>query len=209
MFDQHLRRAKDRLLDWPVSLVAATGVGPTTLTLIAAGIGLFAAGLAAVGYREWSVVAWLLNRVFDGLDGAVARKTNRQSDLGGWIDLVFDHVVYAAVPIGVAGAQNRTDVWAATAIMLGLFYVNTCTWSVLAAILEKRARGAANSGEQTSITMPSGLIEGFESIVFYTVLLAIPVWAVPLCGLMAAAVGITIVQRLCWGISALANSRSA
>jgi hypothetical protein len=50
----------------------------------------------------------------------------------------------------------------------------------------------------TSTIMPRGLVEGTETIVFFTVALAWPSGATVVLGVMAAAVGVTIVERLWW-----------
>ena len=120
--------------------------------------------------------------------------TARTSDAGGYLDMVVDVVVYAAIPVGVAlgqggagtGRGDGTAVWVATAVLLASFSINTITWAYLSALLEKRGRGADRAGESTSVTMPPGLVEGTETIVAYTILLAWPAAAVPTMAVMAA-----------------------
>jgi hypothetical protein len=46
--------------------------------------------------------------------------------------------------------------------------------------------------------MPTGLIEGAETIVLFTAFLAVPALAPWVFAVMAAGVGITIVQRIIW-----------
>ena len=48
-----------------------------------------------------ALLLFILNRLFDGLDGAVARAT-RRTDRGGFLDIVFDFAVYGAVPLAFA-----------------------------------------------------------------------------------------------------------
>jgi hypothetical protein len=73
----------------------------------------------------------------------------------------------------------------------------------LAALLEKRDVGAVDAGELTTITMPAGLIEGAETIVFYTLFLVFPDHAALLFQVMAVAVLFTAAQRLVWAIRTL------
>lgn len=70
----------------------------------------------------------------------------------------------------------------------------------LAALLEKRNAGAAARGELTSVTMPTGLVEGAETIVLYTIFLLFPGALVPIFVLMAGLVLITVGQRLIWAV---------
>jgi phosphatidylglycerophosphate synthase len=141
MLDEKLRKLKDR---WLRPLVGvAGGLSPNALTLLALAVGLASAGAAAQQLYGLGLALWAINRVLDGLDGAVARETGQQSDFGGYLDIVADFVVYAAVPIGFFLGQATVELGLSLALLLGSFYVNGASWMYLAAILEKRSAGAA------------------------------------------------------------------
>lgn len=202
MLDRSLRPVKDRLLEPAAALIArrmsADVVTGTSLTT-----SLVAAGLAASG-RYWiGLAAWLVGRVLDGLDGPVARRRGEASDLGGYLDMLADTVGYAAVPVGVAVGVDDRSTWVAVAVLLGLFFVNAISWSYLAAVLEKRGAGAATTGEATTITMPPALIEGSETVVLFSLFVALPGWASWIFALMAALVAVNVAQRLAWAGRAL------
>jgi hypothetical protein len=55
--------------------------------------------------------------------------------------------------------------------------------------------------------MPSGLIEGAETIIFYTLFLLLPGALVPLFWLMAALVLLTAGQRMVWAAGRLTATR--
>lgn len=196
MFDHLLRGLKDRLLAPLARLLR--GVSPNLLSVIALVFGLAAAVAAARG--EWSLglALWLANRVTDGLDGTVARLAETQTDFGGYLDILLDFVVYAAVPVGFAfqSADRSVPLWAAA--LEGAFFVNACSWMYLSAVLEKRASGAAATGELTTVTMPPALVAGFETVVFFSLFFLFPDRLPLLFALMASLVGINIVQRLVW-----------
>lgn len=173
-------------------------VPPVAVTLLALGFGLGAAIAVAVGMHWVALGCWLVSRLLDGLDGALARRTGTASDFGGLMDMTLDTIVYSAVPIGIAYADGSAATWALCAVLLGSFYINLTSWSYLAALLEKRGLGAPASGEQTSITMPGGLVEGAETIVAYAVFLALPAIAPWGFAIMAVAVGVTAGQRVLW-----------
>ena len=173
MIDRGLRTTKDRVVG-PAARVVAGRIGPGWLTALSLAGGLGGGVAAGFGLRWQAVAVWLLGRVFDGLDGAVARDGDRQSDLGGYLDMMADTVGYAAVPIGIATAQASVGTWTWCAVLLATFYVNTMSWTYLAAIAEKRGGGAARPGERTTIHMPAGLVEGAETIVLFVLMLVVP-----------------------------------
>jgi phosphatidylglycerophosphate synthase len=122
--------------------------------------------------------------------------------VGGYLDIVTDFVVYAAVPLGIAAALESQGIaaWGACALLVSSFYVNAVTWLHLAALLEKRGEGAAATGERTSITMPEGLVAGSETALFYGLFLLLPAQAPRLFLVMAALVLATALHRVVVGV---------
>lgn len=199
MFDDLFRRYKDDVFA-PLTRLAI-GISPTRLTLAAVVFGFVAAGLAALGWFGAALVAWLLNRLFDGLDGAVARRRGVASDLGGYLDIVLDFAVYAAVPLGVVVSPGASsDTVLACAVLLASFYVNAASWMMLSAILEKRAQGAAARGEVTTVTMPPGVAGAVVTFAFFTAFLLWPGRFVWLAFALAALCGVSIAQRVTWAV---------
>ncbi|GAB4524604.1 MAG: CDP-alcohol phosphatidyltransferase family protein [Anaerolineales bacterium] len=194
MFDSSLRALKDRLSE-PLARRMAR-LSPQTVTWIALSFGLAAAVSAARGLRGWTLALWLLNRFLDGLDGTLARLHRTQSDFGGYLDILFDFVAYAALPLGLVLAAPTPGNYLALSLMLAAFYVNTAAWMYLAALLEKHAARAA--GTQTSIVMPAGLIGGTETVIAYGIFALFPAHIAPLFTVFTVLVCITILQRLAW-----------
>lgn len=217
MIDRSLRTVKRRALT-PISTLLAhrlvrRGAGPVTWAGL--GIGLAAALAAALGAFVAALALWLLNRVLDGLDGEVARRLGCADDRGGYLDMLVDLTVYAAVPIGAAigtagltgatGAPGSSWTWPLVAALLATYYVNLGSYAFLAALMEKRGRGAATRGEATSLVMPAGLVEGFETVVLVSAMLALPVQLPLWLGLTAVLVALTAMQRAWWGSRMLAG----
>lgn len=179
------------------------GISPTAITVAACLVGV-ASGAAAAGQQYGlSLGLWGANRLLDGLDGTMARINNQQSDLGGYLDIVLDMVVYAAIPLGLALGSNPPGVNLALAVLFASFYINSATWMFLSSLLEKRSLGARARGELTTVTIPRGLIEGLETFLFYSLFLLFPQWLESLFYLMAGLVALTSVQRVAWGIRRL------
>lgn len=205
MFDEPMRRLKDRLFQ-PVAQLLLW-LSPWWLSLLGLLAGLAAAVVLWQQMYLAGLLLWVLNRVLDGLDGAVARLRGTPSDLGGYLDIVIDYVVYAAIPVGLAmgvsaAAVDPTAVIYSLIFLLCTYYVNAASWMYLAAILEKRRQGY--DGRLTSITMPTGLIGGTETIIFYTAFILFPAYLVWLFGLMGLLIIVTILQRGVWAVRHLA-----
>ncbi|MEP6507963.1 MAG: CDP-alcohol phosphatidyltransferase family protein [Gemmatimonadales bacterium] len=202
MLDSIARPLKDRLLH-PIALPLAARVHPGAITLASALFGLLAAFAVAEGHFGLGLLGWGLNRSLDGLDGAVAREGGSQSDFGGYIDIIADFTVYAAIPIGIAIHFATAATWLATSVMLATFYVNSASWMYLSALLEKRSAGARKTKEQTSITMPDALIGGTETLLLYTSFLALPAFAPHIFWLTSILTAFSVMQRIAWAFRLL------
>lgn len=78
------------------------GLTPNGLTLIGFGIALLAAACAAT--QGWILAGPIVafGAIFDLFDGALARATNKTSNVGAFLDSVFDRAGEAVVYIGIA-----------------------------------------------------------------------------------------------------------
>lgn len=194
MFDERMRQLKENAFN-PLARPLLS-IPPMALSVagLAFGVG------AAVALWQQSYAAgfalWFLNRVFDGLDGTVARARGVQSDFGGYLDIVIDFIVYALIPVGLALGRPSEAVTMSLIFLLVTYYVNAASWMYLAAILEKR--NLSRGDKLTTITMPTGIIGGTETILFYTVFILFPTHLVWLFGLMGTLILVTILQRLVW-----------
>lgn len=197
MFDLRLRRAKEAAFEGPARL-AARVVGPTPLTAASVTVCVGAGVSAWTGRHWWALGLWWVGRIFDGLDGPVARLRGVASDFGGYLDIIGDTIGYAVIPLGVAAAANLHSTWIAFGALLGSFFVNSVSWTFLAAVLEKQGAGASARGELTTVTMAPALIEGAETIVLFSVFLAFPTAAAALFAVMAGLVSVNVMQRIAW-----------
>jgi phosphatidylglycerophosphate synthase len=197
VFDEFLRALKDRLLA-PVAQLLGPKVPPGLVTLCAGCAGLAAAAFLTRRQDGAALGCWITSRILDGLDGALARRYGRTTDLGAYLDILLDFTVYAAIPLGLVAGRPSGPAYLALSLLLATFYVNTASWMYLSALLERRGQGAAMTGEATAITMPAALVAGTETILFFGAFMLWPERAVPLMLLMAALVGIGIAQRVVW-----------
>ncbi|MEW6085774.1 MAG: CDP-alcohol phosphatidyltransferase family protein [Chloroflexota bacterium] len=194
MFDTPLRKIKDEI-GAPLAR-RLSRASPIAISLIALIVALLAAWSAYRQIYPAAFALWILNRALDGLDGLLARMHNKQSDFGGYVDILTDFVAYAALPIGLVAGSPSNERYLALAFMLASFYINAASWMYLAAILEKRAQHGDDT--QTAIVMPAGLIGGFETIIAYGVFTLFPAYLTTLYIIFTVLVFITIAQRLIW-----------
>ena len=202
MFDHLLRLFKDRLLG-PFARALGPSLSPNVISVVAF---LFGIASAVAAYRASDGAAlcfWLVNRTFDGLDGTHARVHARQTDFGGYFDIVLDFVVYAAIPSALVAAAGSMALATAGMFLLSAFFVNAASLMYLAAILERREIGAMARGELTTITMPPGIVAGTETVVFFSLFLAVPTCRLALFWIMGALVCANVLQRLWWARQAI------
>ncbi len=197
MFDALLRPLKEVVLSH-VSRAIGPRVSAHAISCLALFVGLASAGAILNSRLGVAVALWVANRMLDGLDGTHARVHGRASSFGGYLDIVLDFIVYAAIPVALVAVSPTPARAVAGMVLLATFFVNAASWMYLAAILEQRREGAQSRGELTSITMPSGLVAGTETVVFYTLFLVWPARQIELFWLMSALVGINVILRLLW-----------
>lgn len=209
MYDIQLRPLKDKYID-PLCALIPSFVPPLQVTLFAFASGCLACYASVVNRPFIAVAYWLLNRVLDCLDGALARRRQQASDFGGFIDLLCDFTVYSFIPISCALSQDLDTtghLWLSVSIVEASFHVNNFVLFYVAAIVEKgKAKATADNDEKqekelkelTSVAMKPAVIEGFESGVLFTVMLAFPIYTEMVCWVMAALVCIGICQRVVW-----------
>lgn len=84
-----------------VRLLSSLKVGPDLLTATGWAFSLVAATLFATGNVQVAGAVMLFAGLFDALDGAVARESNRMSAFGAFLDSTLDRLSEAAVFVGI------------------------------------------------------------------------------------------------------------
>lgn len=196
MFDAKLRPLIDPPLNAMGRALARAGLSANAVTLLALLPGVAAAFAIADGQFAAGLVLILLNRLADGLDGAVARARG-PSDFGGYLDIVSDFVVYTAVPLGFAMAAPANLVPAL--LLVASFTLTGISFLAFAVIAAKRGEETRAHGTK-SFFYSTGIAEGGETIACFIAMCLwpqhFPVIALAYAGLC----GLTVVQRslLAW-----------
>ena len=88
--------------------------------------------------------------------------------------------------------------------MQGTFFVNSASLFMLSSIIESGNSKRKDSGKElTTVTMPSALIEGAETIVFFSLFILMPEYLDLLFGVFSLGVVVNICQRLHWAYNNL------
>jgi len=193
MLDAWMRRRIDPPLDRAGRVLARAGVPADAITLAGFALGLAAIPLVAAGWHWLALAALLANRLADGLDGAVARH-DRVSDLGGYLDIVCDFLVYAGLPVGFALLDPASNALAA-AVLVFSFVGTGSSFLAYAVIAAKRNETTEIRGRK-SLYFLGGLTEGTETFLFLAAICAFPCAFVWLAYAFAAACWVTTVSRM-------------
>lgn len=168
------------------------GVKADTLTWAGFGLGLLGALAVAGGFMLIGMFLLGLNRLADGLDGAVARAT-QPTDFGAYLDIVLDFIVYSAAAGGFALASDENTV--AAVILLVSFMATGSAFLAFAVIAAKRGLDTEARGTK-SFFYVGGLTEGSETIAFFFIVCLWP-QAFPFAAwIFIILCWITVVQRV-------------
>jgi phosphatidylglycerophosphate synthase len=192
MLDRHILPVQRLILTPVARVIAARQIGADHVSLAGFGIGLLAVPFLAAGLYGWALAAIALNRVADGLDGAVAR-LGRPTDRGAFVDIAFDFFFYAAVPLGFALADPASNALPA-AVLIASFVGTGSSFLAFAVIAAKRGQTAADYPAK-GIYYLGGLTEGAETIGLFVVSCLWPTTFPVLAYLFAAACALTTVLR--------------
>lgn len=170
MFDAALRPLIDPPLDRAGAWLARAGIGADAMTVGGFAVGLIAVPLIAGGHYLAALAAILVNRLSDGLDGAIARHRG-PTDLGGYLDIVLDFLFYAAVPFAFALARPEN---ALPAAFLILSFVGTgSSFLAYAIVAAKRGLRSSRRGAKAFYYL-GGLTEGAETIGLFVAMCLFP-----------------------------------
>lgn len=173
MFDAAIRPLIDRPLAQMARRIVALNISANRVTAAGFLLGVSAAALVASHQMVAGLVVFLLSRVLDGLDGAVARQT-KLTDLGGYLDITLDFVAYASMVLGFAIADPEKNALAA-AFLTTSFMAPASTFLAYAIFAAKRGITTEIRGRK-SLYYLGGLTEGFETILTLSLMCLLPQW---------------------------------
>ncbi|MFC5707722.1 CDP-alcohol phosphatidyltransferase family protein [Aeromonas eucrenophila] len=166
MFDRHLIPLIRRPLAALAAPLCRAGLSANQISLTGFAIGMLALPLLAFGLYQPALVAILLNRLLDGLDGAVARQT-AITDCGGFLDITLDFIFYAAVVLGFALSAPANALPAATLLFA---FMGTGSSFLAFAIMAGKRGIESPVYRHKSLYYLGGLTEGSETIALFVLM---------------------------------------
>ncbi|OOY23177.1 hypothetical protein BMI91_17195 [Thioclava sediminum] len=196
MIDAALLPLQRAMMQPPAEALAARGIRADQVTVAGFALGLLAIPALAF-HAYWLALALILiNRIADGLDGAIAR-IKGPTDRGAFLDIALDFLFYALIPVGFALADPARNALAAT-ILIAAFVGTGSSFLAFASIAAKRGM-STDAYPTKGIYYLGGLTEGAETILFFAAICLFPQAFPILAGLFAAACFVTTVTRWLMG----------
>ena len=192
MFDRQIQNFTQKPLLY-ISKLFLKFISPNQMTLIGFGFGVLMCVAIVIDQYLIGLIFLLLNRLSDGLDGAMAR-LQRPTPLGGYLDIVLDFLIYGGfvVSFGIS-EQNNTFL----SMILLFCYIGTgATFLAKAAILPSLSHQSLNEDIPKSFHYAVGLVEGGETIVFMILCLLFPDFFIYLSSIFVVLCVITIIFRI-------------
>ncbi len=190
MLDPFMRR----LIDPPLNGVAAIwprkiSANQVTILGLVAGVACFLA--ISTNTMTAALILLSLNRLADGLDGAVAR-AQTPSELGAFLDIVSDFVLWGLLPIGFIILDSDNAI--AAAVLLSSFLMSMTVFLAFAIMAEKRGLETDAQGSK-SFYYIAGLAEGTETIAFFVIVIIWPDAFIPAAFVFAGIVYLSAIGR--------------
>ncbi len=195
MLDRHLHPRLKPLLNRVAEIVDRPQITPDGITLVGFAVGVLALPFLALGWYGAALMAIVVNRLCDGLDGALARRRGL-SDAGGFLDIALDFLFYALVPFGFVLADPLNNAIAG-AWLLFAFIGTGSSFLAFAALAAKH--NIDNPGyAHKSFYYLGGLTEGSETIALFVLCCLFPAYFSWLAWIFGALCWLTTFNRV-WG----------
>jgi phosphatidylglycerophosphate synthase len=192
MFDHQIQKNTQKPLQYIAKLFLKF-ISPNQMTLIGFSFGVLMCLSIIIDQYLLAVIFLFLNRLSDGLDGAMARLLT-PTPLGGYLDIVLDFLIYGGfvLSFGIT-EQNNTFL----SMILLFCYIGTgSTFLAKAAILPSLTNQNLNEEIPKSFHYAVGLVEGTETIIFMFLCLLFPSLFIYLASIFIFLCLITIVFRI-------------
>jgi len=192
MLDQKFNLILKPILTKIAKILIKTGYSSNQITLFGFILGIFCFIFLSFGMIYIALSFFILNRIFDGIDGTMARHT-KPTDLGGFYDIISDFLIYALLPFGFILFNN--DNFLSMSLLLTSFIGTSSTFLTAAWIVEKNKIQISQLSKK-SFYYSEGLIEGTETIFLFILMFIFYDVASIIAWIFAALCFITVVLRI-------------
>jgi phosphatidylglycerophosphate synthase len=202
MIDPLLNKVLRPILAIAAKPLVGLGITANQVTILGFVLGMLAVPAIIAEQFSLALVFILLNRVSDGLDGAVARQTHT-TDAGGFLDISLDFIFYSAIVFAFIVSHPEQNALAGSFLMLSFTATGSCFLAF--AIMASKHDIDNPQYPNKSMHYMGGLAEGFETIVVLCLFCIFPEHFVTIALVYAAACWITAGVRIVTGFQTLKN----
>ncbi|WP_299072187.1 CDP-alcohol phosphatidyltransferase family protein [uncultured Paraglaciecola sp.] len=194
----------NKLVRPPLAFLAkpfvSLGISANQVTIAGFILGLLAVPAIIAQQFTLALILIVINRLCDGLDGAIARQT-RPSDAGGFLDISLDFIFYSAIVFAFIVSHPQQNAVAGSLLMLSFTATGSCFLAF--AIMASKHNIDSPHYPNKSMHYMGGLAEGFETIVVLCLFCLLPEHFVVIALVYAAACYITAAARIVTGYQTL------
>ena len=170
MFDRQIQKYTQKPLQYIAKLFLKF-ISPNHMTIIGFSFGVLMCLSIIIDQYFIAIMFLFLNRLSDGLDGAMAR-LQTPTPLGGYLDIVLDFLIYGGFVLSFGITEQNNNL---LSMVLLFCYIGTgSTFLAKAAILPSLTNQNLNEEIPKSFHYAVGLVEGTETIVFMVLCLLFP-----------------------------------
>lgn len=198
-----------KVIRWPLTqsakILNSAGVTANQTTFFGFLIGCLAFPSLTFQQYDLALLFVVLNRICDGLDGALAR-IQGITDAGGFLDISLDFLFYSLIPFGFVIANP--DANAVAGAFLIFSFIGTGS-SFLAFAVMAGKQGIENPVyKHKSLYYMSGLTEGTETIACFIAFCIWPQHFAAIAYAFGAACWLTTFMRIYFGFQTLNNVKA-
>jgi len=186
--------------------LSTSGLQANHVTVTGFIIGMLCVPLLAFEHYNWALVALLLNRLCDGLDGELAR-LNTPTDVGAFLDIVLDFIFYSAIVFGFALANPEQNALAASALIFS--FMGTGSSFLAFAIFAERRQLSSMTYPNKGFYYLNGITEGTETIAIFVLMCLLPQYFMQLAWVFAGLCALTTAIRVRSGVYSLKQREQA
>lgn len=200
MLDKHIIPVINPPLAKLARQLHAKGISADQVTIAGFGIGLLSVLFVALNQPFAGLIALLLNRLADGIDGELAR-LQQPTDAGAFLDITLDFIFYAMFPVGFAIANPSLNALPA-AVLVASFVGTGASFLAFSSKADKRKISHPDFAYKGFYYI-NGLAEGTETIICFVLMCLLPQYFPVLAWLFAAICLVTATNRVVFGYRTL------
>ncbi|HIF9232149.1 CDP-alcohol phosphatidyltransferase family protein [Photobacterium damselae subsp. damselae] len=199
-----LDRYAIKIIKWPLKTLAALpdklGIRANQVTITGFIIGLFTLPALAFQRYDLALIFIVINRLLDGLDGAIARRQGI-TDCGGFLDITLDFIFYSLVPFGFVLADPNNNAIAGAFLIYS--FIGTGSSFLAFAIMAGKRNIESPVYKQKSLYYIGGLTEGTETIACFVLFCLFPSYFSIIAWIFGALCWVTTATRIWVGYQTL------